>query len=93
MAEKKAHLTILILQLCVSFTNKLTTIINQLIKPLANIYHPFCKADDGWANIGAFPKIRALMNADLLVMPERSYILRKRISSSHIEMIDEGFCI
>ena len=57
MADKTPHLTILILQLRVSFTNKLTTIIHQLIKPLANIYHPFCKADDGWANIGAFPKI------------------------------------
>lgn len=57
MADNTPHLTILILQLCVSFTNESTTIINHLIKPLANIYHPFCKADDGWANIGAFPKI------------------------------------
>ena len=34
MAEETAHLTILILQLCVSFINKSTTIINHLIKPM-----------------------------------------------------------
>ena len=56
MAEKTLHLTILILQLCGSFTNKLTTIINQLIKPLANIYHPFCKADEAGPTLAHFQR-------------------------------------
>ena len=93
MAEKKAHLTILILQLCVSFTNKLTTIINQLIKPLANIYHPFwkfllCLIDEGiWHLLVIGIGHRACNGGKSVNIGAFPKIHR------HIEMVDEGFCI
>ena len=39
------------------------------------------------------PKIRALMNADLLVMPERSYIFWIRISSSLLKFTNSDLSL